>query len=805
MNKYITLFFFLFFVFNSVVAEEKGVALVTGTVKSATGEPLDYVSIYIRNTRYACFSDEKGNFSLEIPPGKQHVEFSLLGFQNKTVEISATKSANKQAVNVVLEEDTQQLSEVEVRGKSEGRKLQETGLAVNVIETKEIAIQSIQTNELLDRTAGVRIRQDGGLGSRVNYNINGLSGNAIKVFIDGVPADNYGSSFSLNSIPPALIERVEVYKGVVPGYLSEDALGGAINIVLKQQWKKSLTTSYSYGSFNTHQWNASGSYNWKRGLTFEGSVFYNYSDNNYKVWGKDIFFRNHDGTITESNGKKVERFHDAYKSYGSKFNFGFSKVKWADQFMLGAVLSQAYKEVQNGVTMQLVYGNRHNRRQSEVLTLNYHKKNLFTKGLTLKVDASYSFLKRQVIDTIGVRYDWRGAMKYPDGSYVEYISGAEVGKSKTAEINKDHTAMARANLSYRIGRNNTLYANYMLNDFKRNISDEYLPLAMQRLTNTRDLQKNVLAFTYESRWFSERLKAGLFYKHYFQKVTSNEATQSGTDFYVNKNIKKMDNNGYGLTLSYALFPNLYLLGSAERAIRLPNAGEIFGNVADGSLLLSSFDLEPEKSTNVNIGFNWGTYKIGSHSFNLNSSLFYRDTRDMIRQSYTTGNETSSQYKNLENVETKGIDIELNYVYADKVNFRFNLSKFDVLFNTKTNEAGQIYNYYRMQICNEPSFKFNGNLTYFHNDLILRDSRASFYCNVSYVNSFLRSWSNVGSNNLDEVPAQFPVDLGLTYSFPKNKITLSFDAKNILNQQIYDNFGLQKPGRAFYGKITFNIF
>ena len=43
-----------------------------------------------------------------------------------------------------------------------------------------------------------------------------------------------------------------------------------------------------------------------------------------------------------------------------------------------------------------------------------------------------------------------------------------------------------------------------------------------------------------------------------------------------------------------------------------------------------------------------------------------------------------------------------------------------------------------------------------------------------------------------------------YTFPANKITLSFDVKNIFNQQIFDNFGLQKPGRAFFAKITYSI-
>ncbi|MCD7930525.1 MAG: TonB-dependent receptor plug domain-containing protein [Tannerellaceae bacterium] len=105
---------------------------------------------------------------------------------------------------------------------------------MGLIDAKKLEFQSIQTTELLDRTAGVRIRQSGGMGSDVQYNINGLTGNSIRIFIDGIPVRNYGSSFSLSSIPPAMIERIEVYKGVVPAHLSEDALGGAINVILKK-------------------------------------------------------------------------------------------------------------------------------------------------------------------------------------------------------------------------------------------------------------------------------------------------------------------------------------------------------------------------------------------------------------------------------------------------------------------------------------------------------------------------------------------------------------------------------------------
>lgn len=775
---------------------------LSGIVKLSNGKAVSDATIVIQKLDKQAITDENGEFHFQDTEyGKHHIEVISIEINNKSFEVNF--NAKNKKFDLTVEPSDLQLDEIVISANSQKKAIEVKGFAVNVIETQKIATQSIQTNELLDRTAGVRIRQDGGLGSQIKYNINGLSGEAIKVFIDGVPVSNFGSSFSLNSIPPALIERIEVYKGVVPGYLSEDALGGAINIVLKRNSKKSLMTSYSLGSFNTHQWNATGSHRWNNGLSVNGSAFYNHSDNDYKVWGDDIYFVKHDGAITESNGKKVKRFHDAYESYGGKFNVGFTDVKWADKFLIGGIFSKDYKEIQNGITMRNVYGDRHTRRKSFVTTLSYDKRNLFVEGLSLKVDASHSYLKRQVIDTVGIMYDWAGPIKYPDGSYVKYTGGAEIGDMKTAGVNRDYANMVRTNLSYNFSDHHSIHANYLLNDFQRRSADEYQPAAQQMLKNTRDLQKNILAFTYENHSFGDRLKTNIFYKHYFQKVTSNEPYKEKDEYKVKVYNKNTNHSGYGITLSFELLSNLYLLGSAEKAYRLPNADESFGNIAD-NLLAPSPTLEPEKSYNANFGANYA-FSVNQHNININATAYFRDTKGMIREAIRSGSFTFSQFENLEDVLSKGIDAELNYNYANKINFRFNISKFDVLFNTKYDKKGDPYQYYKMQIRNEPSFKFNSNVAYNFGNLFLKDSKMMIYYNINYVKSFLRNWSNVGSANLSEIPTQLPMDIGFAYTFPKDKLVLSFDAKNIMNKQIYDNFGLQKPGRAFYSKITYFIF
>ncbi len=803
MNRKFT-FSLFFFIIYSLFGIAYGINItVEGTVRSEKGEPVEFAAVYVTEAALGAITNEKGEYILDLPSGEYDFVISHLNYETVHLNV-VVKEGEKNVADAVLMENPVMLSDVVVTGNM-AQALEKRGFAVNVIETRQIALQSVQVNEILDRTAGVRIRQDGGMGSKVNYNINGLSGNSIKIFIDGVPASNYGPSFSLSSIPSALIERIEVYKGVVPGYLSEDALGGAINIVLKQRRSKSLTTSYSVGSFNTHQWNAAGSYRWNNGFTVDASAFYNYSDNNYKVWGKDIRFTDTDTwQKIDSQGKRVTRFHDTYRSLGGKFNIGFTDVWWADQFLVGAVLSESYNEIQNGATMQVVYGDRHNRRASDVFTIDYSKDDFLLDGLSLRVDGSYSILNRQIIDTVGIQHDWLGPI-IKDGEYIYYYSageiGAEGGGRKTAAIDKDYATMVRGSLRYQFNENHSLHANYMFNDFRRKVSDEFQPAALQALANTRDLQKNIASLTYENTSFSGRLRTNLFYKHYFQTVTANEPMLVDGQYVLDRFRKKINHNGFGATFSFALMPDLFVLASAEKALRLPSANELFGNGSDNSL--ASPDLKPESSLNANLGFSYD-YRLGNHSFNLNSSVYLRDTRDMIRPTLN-GHYSFTYSENLESVFTRGIDAEFIYSWDNRFDLRLNVSKFDVLFNTEFDAKGDRYNFYRMQIKNEPSFKFNGQAAYFWSDLLQRDSQTSFFANVSYVNGFYRNWANVGSRNQDYIPKQYPMDLGVTHTFPKDRWVLSLDAKNIFDQQIFDNFGLQKPGRAFYAKMTYFIF
>ena len=156
-----------------------------------------------------------------------------------------------------------------------------TALSVNAIDVHSMIGSLSNLNSIVDRTAGVKIREEGGVGSDFDLSINGMSGNAVRYFLDGVPLDTKGSEVTLANLPVNLIDHIEIYKGVVPTWLSSDALGGAINIVTNRKRTNYLDASYGMGSYHTHRGDLNAQYVLKNGLTIRPTLGINYSKNDY--------------------------------------------------------------------------------------------------------------------------------------------------------------------------------------------------------------------------------------------------------------------------------------------------------------------------------------------------------------------------------------------------------------------------------------------------------------------------------------------------------------------------------------------
>ncbi|MEM7575561.1 MAG: TonB-dependent receptor [Bacteroidota bacterium] len=256
---------------------------ISGTVRDLNNEALPGAAIWIEALGLGVTANLDDVYRIsDIPTGTYQLEVSFLGYASYREEVILEEGETK-SVDFTLEEDAANLDQVLVRGKSESTERSQAPIQIASIDLVELQSESADLVAVLDRTSGVRVRQSGGLGSNTSIQLNGLTGLSVRTYLDGIPLDVLGGSIQLNNIPVNTIERVDVYKGVMPIDVGTDALAGGINVISRQVDYDYLDVSYQLGSFNTHI----GALNGVKTLGDQWFVafngFYNYSDNNYEI------------------------------------------------------------------------------------------------------------------------------------------------------------------------------------------------------------------------------------------------------------------------------------------------------------------------------------------------------------------------------------------------------------------------------------------------------------------------------------------------------------------------------------------
>ncbi|MGJ5643131.1 TonB-dependent receptor domain-containing protein [Formosa sp. S-31] len=768
-------------------------ASLSGRVTSGDGEPLTGVDVVLMNTGIGTYTDVDGFYRLtNIPAGTHNVQFSYVGFTTQTVVIEL-KSGEALEKAIVLTEDVTQIDEVTVKGLSKVQIVKREPYSVKAISAKTYYNLSTDVQSILGRVEGVNIREEGGLGSDSQFSLFGFSGNQIKFFIDGIPMDNYGSSLGLNTIPVTSIERIEVYNGVVPVYLGTDALGGAVNIITKQN-SNFLDAAYTFGSFNTHRVAVNGAYtNSETGFTVRGNFNFNYSDNDYEVLAD----------ITDVNGniedtRWVERFHDTYKSGTAKVEVGVVDKSYADQLLIGVTAAKDENDVQTGATMETVYGGIEQNSESLISTLKYSKSNLFTEGLDGSFYAAYNATRTFNLDSLtGVRYNWLGERIY---------TGSTEGEQgeRNDETMTDNEFNTQFNLGYALNEVHTVAFNHAFQYFNREVDDVLNPDKPENQF-PKSYYKNNLGVSYT---FSPNKKwnATLFGKGYFLNVETSKQYDFGTPNVRIDSYKNSKNAfGYGLATTYFLLENLQLKASYEHTYRMPAPEEIFG---DNLFVTANPELGPEQSDNFNFNAKWDFEPAENHNVQLEGSFIYRNASDLIYQRVTVANPQTS-YANLAEVRTLGYAGTLNYKFKDWLRLGGNITYQDI-----TDQADFVYNDYAGQqtnfqkgfrIPNTPYLFGNVNAGVDFKDVVVKQSHLSVNYFFNYINEYFLSWAEYGSEDSKKIiPEQSSHDLAVSYSLKDGKYNFTLECKNLTDQMLFDQYKLQKPGRAFYLKFRYAL-
>ncbi|MDL2310177.1 TonB-dependent receptor [Parabacteroides sp. OttesenSCG-928-B22] len=792
MKKVIYISIFLFFFCTSMVYAQGRVTL-SGKVTSTEKEALSYGAVLLKGTSYGSTTDQGGFYSFQAPVGEYTLVASFLGYE--TFEQRVTLVAGKEETwDIELAPQMAELDEVVVVS-SHIKRVKESAFNVVALDVKELHNSAAEIKDVLAKAPGIKVRESGGVGSEVNFSLDGFSGRHVQFFLDGVPLDTRNSSFNISNIPVNFAERIEIYKGVVPVEFGADALGGVVNIVTGGNRERTLVdASYSYGSFNTHKTSALVNHTTKQGLTMELNAYQNYSDNNYAVYTPVEDLEN--GQINTSQVEKVKRFHDTYHNEAVIAKVGLVGKPFADRLLLGINLSQSDKEIQNGVRQEIVFGQRRQKAKSFMPSLEYRKRNLFTKGLNASLTANYNYSQTHLLDTATYKYNWRGESVY---------NGGKLGEQSYQNTQNDNRNwQVTANLNYRIGEAHKIVLNHVLTAFDRKNNSRSETQTQNGIANRS--RKNITGLSYQYN-HTDRWNVSLLGKYYNQYNAGPQNTSSDpTRFDYVKSSQRTDAFGYGAVASYFLLDDIQLKLSYEKTLRLPTNSELFG---DEDLEVGKLELKPERSDNVNFNLNY-EYTIAKHHFYVEGGLIYRNTSDYIRRvtNRYSGGLYYGAYENHGNVVTKGVSAELRYSYANLFSIGGNLTHQDIRNNERyiNGYEGRESSTYKQRMPNTPYFFFNADATISFRDLGKKGNLLTINYFNTYVHAFSLYWENEGSSSSKlKVPKQFSHNLNISYSMKNGWYNISFECRNLTDERLYDNFSLQKAGRAFYGKIryTFN--
>lgn len=722
---------------------------------------------------------------MSAPAGNYTLVVSAVGY--KTVEKPVTLLRGQRVrQNITISPETQQLDEVTVVSTGVSR-LKRSAFNAVAVDTKELQNTTKNLSDALAKAPGMKLRESGGVGSDMQLMLDGFSGKHVKVFIDGVPQEGVGSSFGLNNIPVNFADRIEVYKGVVPVGFGTDAIGGVINIVTNKKRRRwFLDASYSYGSFNTHKSNVNFGQTFKNGFTYEINVFQNYSDNDYHIEAPVEDFET--GRIDRDKKVRVKRFNDTYHNEAVVGKVGVVDKKWADRLMLGFTYSNMYQDIQTGVRQDIVYGQKHRKGHSLMPSLEYYKRNLLAKGLDVALTVNYNKNLTTNVDTASYKYNWYGDRKLLN-------SPGEQSYQHSRADNNNWNGTFTAN--YRLGKMHMLTFNHVLNTFSRS-NTSLLAKEEQSDAIAKETRKNISGVSYRLMP-SETWNLSVFGKYYNQFVAGPVATDANQNDYV-RTTRSVSSIGYGAAGTYFILPGLQAKLSYEKAYRLPTIEEMFGNE---DLEMGDIGIRPENSDNVNLNLSYNR-TFGRHSVYVEGGLVYRNTKDYIQRNITdlSGGKSAATYINYGKVLTKGYNISACYGFGKWVSVGGNFTQMDVRDNMKTSISGSAENIaYKERMPNLPYIFADSDVTFYWRDLGRKGNALTVSYDNQYLHSFTYYSSKIGSNKGDYVvPSQFSHNLSLSYSLRDGRYNLSFECRNFTDEQLYDNFSLQKAGRAFYGKV-----
>ena len=491
--------------------------------------------------------------------------------------------------------------------------------------------------------------------SKASVSIRGAGANGTLILIDGkrLSGETEGP-YELNRIPAAMIERIEIVKGSMSTLYGSDAIGGVINIITKKVDKNNSTLDVKYGQ-NGH------------GEAKEKNV-------NFTTAGKkeDIKYKLFGSIIDTSSYSK---------------NKSYTQV--ATNPTTGAVLAA---NPQNGIngTNKVTFGD-----DSNVKNIGTRIEKDLNDSVTLGVDLNYLDENREGTYIGSAQYAGGGLIKNTPVNSEDNNRRFDVSSDLKYQINDDLSGQTKVYRSYYKKRNETTPINFagpVNTKFSANVTIDTIESNLTYVLNDSNIITTGLEFREETRdssainpvasssdFITKKVKyESLFVQDEIALTDSLNATMGARyDKISNADNKATIQAG----LVQKLTENTNLRANYAQGYRAPDIAELYvvsPSYKDGKRFGSdvvfgpkttAYDLKPEQSQTFEIALSNRLEKLFSEIVLFNTKI--DDKIELV--SYGAGNAKYYTSENLDKVDIKGVELNLDYTLNDNADLNFNLT------------------------------------------------------------------------------------------------------------------------------------
>ncbi len=575
-------------------------------------------------------TDKSGSFSyLFTEP--VIIQISHLGFTTVTDTLRQLESKV-----YAVASSAHDMKDVVVTGQYSPGSVQKSVYEVKVISGDELKAKGANNlREALQNKLNIDLGQDAVFGSSLG--INGISGEGVKIMVDGVPiVGRLDGKLDLSQINLNNIDHIEIVEGPLSVVYGTDAMGGVVNIITKTFQAEKVNLNLK-GYYET-----AGQYN------VELNTGFSFKKHQVYLSGGRYFF---DGFTTLDS---IARFQE----WKPKEQY-FADAKYvytANRFRV-SLTGAFFRELLLDLSAPKLSFNT----SDHIWTYAGDDRHYLTYRPRVSASLMYRFKESNQLDVL---LGYSGFYRYANKYYKDLVTGKEqlVVDKKEQDTSRYHQITARATYT--------------------------LPAWKYRLNFLFGIDINQ-EFIWQNRIAGEKKKTGDYAAFGSAKISVVE----GLD--VQPAVRFAYNTLYrtplipSLNIKYNWNDKLVFRASYGRGFRAPSIKELYLDfVIDAHTILGKPDLKPEDGHNANISINF-YQSVRQHKVTFSAASFFNyifNKIELVRVADLNSRPTY-QYSNYKNYVTYGGQTGISYRWDRlQISTSVQFTGYNVIYNSSANAS-----------------------------------------------------------------------------------------------------------------------